>query len=129
MKIAANGADRENIKRCRRIRLRSIPSLIKNETKPNAAGALRKNTLSKLSVSRKRSRQTLCNIIAMKTIISTLNLPLADAAPKIISSRSTFEQDNNYLERFRQQPREQQDPMLQSTWLLISTSLLDQKHL
>jgi len=33
------GAARENMSRWRRIRFRSIPSDIKNETRPNAAGA------------------------------------------------------------------------------------------
>ena len=39
VKIAINGADNEKTNRCCRIRFRSIPSDIKNETNPNAAGA------------------------------------------------------------------------------------------
>jgi len=37
--IAAIGADNENINKCRRIRILSSPSTIKNVTNPNEAGA------------------------------------------------------------------------------------------
>lgn len=40
---AIKGAAKENINKCRRIRFRSIPSDIKNETKPKAAGAYSKH--------------------------------------------------------------------------------------
>lgn len=67
VRIAISGAANENIIKCLRTRIRSRPSCIKKETKPNAAGAL-------------------CNMIAMKTIISTSVLDVAAAAPNAIPS-------------------------------------------
>lgn len=61
------GAARAKIVKCLRTLARSRPSWMRNETRPNAAGAL-------------------CNMMAANTIISTSVLAVDAAAPSAIPS-------------------------------------------